>query len=254
MWQWDLTYCHPRWTGYFGGPRVDRTAHWLAMTTVTHLLPLLGLKVTAGPLELRGITDDDLVVLCDLAERGIHDQDAMPFYVPWTAAPRGELARNTAAYHWRSRAEFSVESWALHLGVWFDGVLVGSQSYETSDFLVTRTGETGSWLGREFQGRGIGTAMRQVICAFVLDHLDAQEVTSGAFLDNPASLAVSRKVGYRENGVRRLRRREGELALNQMLVLRPEDLVRGDHELVVEGLAAFRRSIGLDQPDEGDLE
>jgi hypothetical protein len=59
-------------------------------------------------------------------------------------------------------------------------------------------------------------------------------------------------VGYHENGVKRLRRREGELALNQMLVLRPEDLVRGDHELVVEGLADFRRSIGLDQTDEGD--
>ena len=84
---------------------------------------------------------------------------------------------------------------------------------------MTRTGETGSWLGREFQGRGIGTAMRQVICAFAFDHLDAEEVTSGAFLDNPASLAVSRKVGYRPNGVRRLKRRAGELALNQSLVL-----------------------------------
>lgn len=219
------------------------------MDTVADLLPLLGLRITAGPLELRGITDDDLVLLCDLAERGIHDPDSMPFYFPWTAAPRGELARNTAAYHWRSRAAFSIASWALHLGVWLDGELVGSQGYETENFLVTRTGETGSWLGREYQGRGIGTAMRQVVCAFVFDHLGAEEVTSGAFLDNPASLAVSRKVGYRDNGVRRLRRRDGELALNQQLVLRPEHLVRSEHQLVVEGLPAFRRSIGLDETD-----
>lgn len=221
------------------------------MKTVADLLPVLGLTISAGPLQLRGITDEDLVALCSLAERGIHDPDHMPFYYPWTDAPRGQLARNTAAYHWRNRATFSPDAWSLHLGVWLDGELVGTQGYETENFLVTRTGETGSWLGRDFQGRGIGTAMRQAVCAFVFDHLGAEEVTSGAFLDNPASLAVSRKVGYRENGVRRLKRRDGELALNQQLVLRPEDLVRGEHELVVDGLRAFRRSIGLRPTDEG---
>lgn len=215
------------------------------MDTISDLLPVLGLRITAGPLELRGITDDDLVLLCELAERGIHDPTTMPFYVPWTDAPPGLLGRNTAAYHWRARAGFSPAAWGLHLGVWHEGVLVGQQSFETEDFLVTRTGETGSWLGRAHHGRGIGTAMRQAICAFVFDHLDAEEVTSGAFLDNPASLAVSRKVGYRDNGVRRLKRRAGELALNQRLVLHPADLVRGPHELVIEGLPAFRRSIGL---------
>ena len=111
---------------------------------------------------------------------------------------------------------------------------------------MTRTGETGSWLGLAHQGKGIGTVMRRAICAFAFDHLDAEEVTSGAFTDNAASLAVSRKVGYRLGGQKRLRRREGELAVNQQLVLRPEDLVRGDQSIAVEGLPAFRRSIGLE--------
>ena len=87
--------------------------------------------------------------------------------------------------------------------------------------------------------------MRQAVCTFVFDHLGATEVTSGAFLDNPASLAVSRKLGYRENGRRRLERRPGELAVNQQLVLSPADLVRGA-PLEVEGLPAFRRLVGLD--------
>jgi RimJ/RimL family protein N-acetyltransferase len=216
------------------------------MPTVADLLPLLGLRITAGPLELRGITDDDLVLLAALAGQGIHDPEAMPFFFPWTDVPATELPRNFAQYHWRTRAEFSVKAWAMNLGVWRHGELVGVQGFESSNYLVTRTGETGSWLGLRFHGQGIGTAMRQIICAFLFDHLEAQQITSGAFLDNPSSLAVSRKVGYRENGVRRLQRREGELALNQMLVLRPEDLVRGDHELVVEGLEAFRSSIGLE--------
>ena len=214
--------------------------------SLTDLLPVLGLRVTAGPLELRGITDDVLADLCGLAERGIHDPDQMPFYFPWTDAPADELARNTAQYHWRCRADFSPAAWDLHLATYVDGTLAGTQGFSTSDYLVTRTGETGSWLGREHQGRGIGTAMRQAMCALLFDHLEAAEVTSGAFLDNPSSLAVSRKVGYRDNGVRRHKRREGELALNQRLVLTPDDFVRGPHDVEVEGLAAFRRSIGLD--------
>jgi RimJ/RimL family protein N-acetyltransferase len=213
---------------------------------VTDLLPVLGLRVTAGPLELRGITDDVLADLCGLAERGIHDPEQMPFYFPWTDAPADELARNTAQYHWRCRADFSPAAWDLHLATYVDGTLVGTQGFSTSDYLVTRTGETGSWLGREHQGRGIGTAMRQAMCALLFDHLGAAEITSGAFLDNPSSLAVSRKVGYRDNGVRRHKRREGELALNQRMVLTPDDFVRGPHDVEVEGLAAFRRSIGLD--------
>lgn len=225
---------------------VASTGHNQVMSTIADLLPMLGLRIIAGPLELRGITDDDLPALCDLAAAGIHDADRMPFFFPWTDAPAEELLRNTAQYHWRTRADFSPAAWALHLGVWRDGELVGTQGLETKDFLVTRTGETGSWLGRAFQGQGIGTAMRQVICAFAFEHLDAAEVTSAAFVDNPASIAVSRKVGYADNGVRRLRRRDGELAHNLGLVLTPETFIRGEHPLRVEGLSAFRRSIGLD--------
>jgi RimJ/RimL family protein N-acetyltransferase len=215
------------------------------VTDLAALFPPLGLHVHAGPVELRPLTDEVLVELCALAERGIHDPGEMPFYVPWSTAPTGELARNTAQHHWRLRAEFSPESWDLQLAVLHDGVLVGCQGLRTQDFAVTRTGETGSWLGREFQGRGIGTRMRQAICALAFDHLGFTEVTSGAFLDNPASLAVSRKVGYRPNGVRRLRRREGEVALNQQLVLTPDAFVRGEEPVRVRGVDAFRAFIGL---------
>ena len=56
------------------------------MTTITHLLPALGLRVVAGTVELRGLGDDDLAALADLAARGIHPADRMPFYHPWTDA------------------------------------------------------------------------------------------------------------------------------------------------------------------------
>ncbi|HUN30585.1 MAG TPA: GNAT family N-acetyltransferase [Trebonia sp.] len=215
------------------------------MTAIETVLPLLGLRITAGPVELRGITDDLIGPLADLATAGIHDPDAMPFSVPWSLTPPAEMPRAVARYHWGTRAEFSPAKWAANLAVFWDGELAGSQGIFTSDYLITRTGETGSWLGRGFQGRGIGTAMRQVICAFAFDHLDAEYVTSGAFTDNPASRAVSKKTGYADNGWQRVERL-GKPAMIARLILEPASLVRYEHDLVVDGLAAFRRSIGLD--------
>lgn len=215
------------------------------MISVADQFPPLGLRVTAGDLELRGLSDDDLVVLADLAARGVHDPERMPFVVPWTDRPADEFRPAFLQHHWECRANFSPQSWNLELGVWHRGELIGVQALMARNYPVTRTGETGSWLGIAHHGRGIGTRMRQALCAFAFEHLDAVEITSGAFSDNPASLAVSRKVGYRENGVRRLERRPGELAVEQMLILTPEDLVRGE-PIEASGVAEFRRLIGLD--------
>ncbi len=90
--------------------------------------------------------------------------------------------------------------------------------------------------------------MRQVICAFVFDHLDAEYITSSAFEDNPSSLAVSRKTGYTENGVDRVSRL-GSPAVMHRIVLEPASLIRYKHDLTAEGVPEFRRSIGLDSDD-----
>lgn len=214
------------------------------MTSLADLFPLLGLRVTAGPLELRGITDEDLAALALLAADGVHAPERMPFSFPWTDGTPEEVAQSVLQYHWRKRGELTPKAWSLELGVRWEGELVGIQGVSTTDFLVTRTGETGSWLGLRHHGKGIGTHMRQAICALLFDHLGFQEITSGAFLDNGPSAAVSRKVGYRPNGVVRYQRRDA-MAEMQQLVLRPEDLVRGE-PIEVEGAAAFRRQIGLD--------
>jgi RimJ/RimL family protein N-acetyltransferase len=214
------------------------------MTTIATALPLLGLRIEAGPVELRGITDDLIGPLADLAIAGVHDPDAMPFSEPWSIKPAAEMSKAFAQYHWGIRASFSPEKWTANLAVFWQGELAGVQGVGTKDYLVTRTGETGSWLGQGFQGKGIGTAMRQVMCAFLFDHLEADHITSAAFADNPASLAVSRKAGYMKNGWRRVDRL-GQPAVLQDLLLLPEKLVRFEHELTVAGLPEFRRSIGL---------
>jgi RimJ/RimL family protein N-acetyltransferase len=218
------------------------------MTTAATALPLLGLRMTAGPVELRGITDDLLSPLAELAT-DIHDRDFMPFTFPWSLTPAPDMARSVAQYHWGNRSRFSPAHWTADLAVFYEGELCGSQGFSTSGYLVTRTGETGSWLNRRFQGRGIGTAMRQVICAFLFDHADARYITSVAFTDNPASLAVSRKTGYTDNGTEQ-HNRLGKPATLRRTLLEPSGLVRYQHELTVSGVAEFRLSIGLDQPAE----
>ena len=212
------------------------------MTSPSDLWPPFGLVVRSGDLTLSTITDDDLPALVDLVRSGIHPEDTMPFAIPWTRDP--DIARSFARFHWGVRASSSPRDFRVDLAVRRSGELVGAQGFSTKDYAVTRTAETGSWLASRFQGQGIGTRMRQAVCAFAFDELGAVEVTSGAFTDNPASLAVSRKVGYRPNGRVRLKRRDGEVAINQRLVLTPETFVRGE-PIRVHGAAALREFLGL---------
>ncbi|TFB57034.1 N-acetyltransferase [Cryobacterium sp. Sr3] len=219
-------------------------------TPIEDLWPPFGLKITCGPVTLSPVRDADLPEFDALAAAGIHAPTEMPFFFPWTVGSPGEIRLRLMQYHWAQRAEMSPAAWSLETTVRFDGEIVGCQSISTRDYLVTRTGETGSWLGMKHHGRGIGTLMRQALCAFMFDHLDAAEVTSAAFVDNPASLAVSRKVGYRENGIDRLKRRDGEMVLNQKLVLTADTLNRAEPELKVEGALQLRDFLGLNGRDQ----
>jgi RimJ/RimL family protein N-acetyltransferase len=212
---------------------------------LTQAWPPFGLRVEAGQLTLRPITDEVLPELIDLALSGIHDAERMPFSTPWTDAPADKLPTNYVQYEWSTRANWSQEHWNLQFAVEHRGQIVGVQTFFNSNYLITRTGETGSWLAKKFHGQGIGTAMRQAICAFIFDHLDAEEITSAAYADNPASNAVSRKVGYQPNGAFRKTRREGEWHSSQEWLLTPKTFVRGV-PITARGVPEFRRFIGLD--------
>ncbi|MDP9823783.1 GNAT family N-acetyltransferase [Nocardioides massiliensis] len=212
---------------------------------LAEIFPPLGLHITCGDLALVGITDDLLPRLGEAAAAGIHDPEAMPFLVPWTDAPAEELPTRIATYQWSVRAAFAPESWALELAVLWRGEVIGIQAVAARDFAVCGSVSTGSWLGRAHQGQGIGTRMRQVACAFAFDHLGARQVTSSAFADNAASLRVSEKVGYRLNGTSLRERRAGECAVEQHLLLLPDDLVRPPEPLVVTGVEPVRRLLGL---------
>ena len=167
---------------------------------LVHHWPFFGLRVVTPRLELRYPDDELCLALGELAVHGIHDPTAMPFSIPWTEAPADELPRNSLQWHWRARAELSPAKWHLDLAVLVDGEVVGVQGVMADRFPQRRGVETGSWLGRAHQGKGIGTEMRRAALHLAFAGIGADFAETGAWEDNPSSLAVTRKLGYQPAG------------------------------------------------------
>jgi RimJ/RimL family protein N-acetyltransferase len=167
----------------------------------TRYWPLYGLRITTPRLELRlpdvGLLDELAAVAAD----GIHDPSWTPFSFPWTDVGSAERGRGVFQHVLRTIGEWRPENWALSLAVSYEGKAVGRQDLTATDFAVTREIDSGSWLGIAHQGQGLGTEMRAAVLHLAFEGLGARCATSGAMTDNPRSLGVSRKLGYRPDGL-----------------------------------------------------
>jgi RimJ/RimL family protein N-acetyltransferase len=201
-------------------------------------LPLLRLRpqIAIGSIELRLPDADDLAALAALAEDGVHDPAVQPFGVPWTDEEPEVRALSTMQYHWGSWASWTPRRWELNLVTALDGTVVGMQALSATEFAVLREVSTGSWIGLEHQGLGIGTAMRAAILALAFDGLGAEQATSSAFTDNPASLAVSRKLGYADDGIARQVSRGRPAQMQRLRLDRRSWLEHRHCEVIIEGL------------------
>ena len=90
-----------------------------------------------------------------------------------------------------------------------EGALVGYQGLEGDDFAILRTVDSSSFLAAEVRGRGLGKQMRAAVLTLAFGPLFAEYAISSAWSDNHASLAVSRALGYVDNGVTTHRRGAG---------------------------------------------
>jgi RimJ/RimL family protein N-acetyltransferase len=184
--------------------------------------PLLGLRLTTPRLELRLAEPEELSALADLAAEGIHDPEVMPFVVEWTDQEPAARARSVVQHYWKRLGLSTPEDWGLVLTVFLGGTPVGIQQIGAQRFAVLRQVSTGSWLGRRYQGQGIGTEMRAAVLHLAFAGLGAREATSAAFTHNAASRNVSRKLGYRPDGIERYVVR-GEPATSERLRLSRAD-------------------------------
>lgn len=179
---------------------------------MTHpIWPLFDLRVVTPRLELRYIDDALAAELASVAGQGIHDAAFMPFMMPWTDVDSPQLERNTMQWYWKCRAETSASRFHLALAVIVEGEAVGTTTLDATDFPVSRRLETGSWLGRGSQGRGLGTEMRVATLQLGFEGLGAHVATTAAFHDNGPSLGVTRHLGYIQTGVS-VKPRRGEPA------------------------------------------
>jgi RimJ/RimL family protein N-acetyltransferase len=161
--------------------------------------PLTRLRLRTPRLELRLGTAAELRELGRVAMAGIHDPDVMPFEVPWTDDVTEDSVLD---FHRRQLAAFTPDDWSLELVVFHRGQPIGTQTLRAQRFAERRIVATGSWLGRDWQGRGLGTEMRAAVLRLAFTGLGAEVARSGALAGNPQSLGVSRKLGYEVVGSR----------------------------------------------------
>ncbi len=208
--------------------------------------PLYGLRVKSPRVELRYVDEELGAKLADLAMNGIHDSGYMPFAVPWTDAEPDALWQNTMKYYWQCRAETELRHWDLAFGVIAEGAIIGCTTLSADDFPIMRQFETGSWLGRAYQGRGLGRELREAALHLGFVGLGATLATTSAFGDNAPSLGVTRSLGYSANGVSRKIRR-GEPASSLLFKLTSEDWavrLRRD-DITIEGIGSCLPFLGL---------
>ena len=212
--------------------------------TLEEIWPPYGLVVEAGDLRMTALREADVPEVLHVVAGGIHDPSWTPFLFPWTDAPAEEMPANYLRFYASTLTRTVDGGVSLELVVRRNGRVIGMQGMNGPDVAGTRRLETGSWLGLPFQGQGLGTRMRRMMCALAFDGLGLDAVTSSAWEDNTASRRVSEKVGYRETG-RGQGERRGVPTGEVYCELRPEELVRGDEPVRIMGAAELRRFLGL---------
>jgi RimJ/RimL family protein N-acetyltransferase len=173
---------------------------------------MFDLRLTTPDLQLRHLTEADLASLAAILP---DDAEQDPSSTSYPGLDR-RLNREVALHqdYWRARGSWRPDSWALSFGVFRAGELVGYQGLEGDDFPRLRTVDSSSFLATALRGQGLGKQMRAAVLTLAFGALGARFAVTSAWTDNHASLAVSRALGYVDNGVSAHRRDEtaGEMA------------------------------------------
>jgi RimJ/RimL family protein N-acetyltransferase len=206
--------------------------------------PLFGLRLRCRDVRLRLVGERDLPHMAAIRP---DDFDHHPRAEMFAELDRHQnLRRLTYQEFWRSLGTWSPSSWCLDLAVEYDGAVVGVQSLEADEFPVLHTVDSGSWLVPAVRGKGIGIAMRTAVLGLAFDHLGAVAAITSADSDNGASLGVSRRIGYRHNGVTLNDSGHGVIELTHLRLTAEEWRASGlGKEVTVTGLEPCRPWFGL---------
>ena len=195
------------------------------------------LRLRTPRLELRLGSRDELVEVHELARRGIHPPDEMPFETPWTDRwAEDDFVERSVEFHEAALRDWRPDHWSFNPLVFFGGRPIGSQGMRAEDFSLRREVDTGSWLGQAFQRQGLGTEMRAAMLELAFRELGAVAATSGSVFGNESSKRVSEKLGYTVVGTSTIAPR-GEPVQKYDLRIRREDW-RCTFDVRLEGVEA----------------
>jgi RimJ/RimL family protein N-acetyltransferase len=209
--------------------------------------PLLDVRVSTPTLELCGARDELLDELAEVVRAGKTHGDPPPYDDPmsfYEPDPDLRVARWLRAI-WRSRGTVEREAWRLYFVVVVDGRPVGEQTLIGVDFATFGTVTTFSWLSVDERGRGLGREMRAAVLHLAFEGLGAKEAASDAFVDNHASNAISRDLGYAPNGSDWATRMGEPALLNRWRLTREVWEQRRRSDIRLHGVDACRAMLPL---------
>ena len=204
--------------------------------------PLFDLRLRCRDVRLRAVREDDLAHLAAVLPPDVGHDPRLELF-PRLSDDENERRLFYQGY-WRALGTWSPSNWVLHMAVEFEGALVGVQTLEGEDFPRLRTVDSASWLVPDVRGRGVGVAMRIAVLGLAFDRLGAVAAISSATVGNAASLGVSRRIGYRDNGVGLVVETGGVAQLQHLRL--PADAWRHGGEGTIEGFEPCRPWFGLD--------
>lgn len=214
--------------------------------------PLYDIVVRTPRLEARLPNEEEYLSLLEHVDESIYARAGIyPFIADWVHQPKSEAMR----FYWRLNADWSPEKWEFNFGIFVDGELVGLQGLRGENFGAVRAVSSGSWLRATSQGQGLGKEMRLAVLWFAFEGLGALEAKSEAHVDNAASNAVSRSLGY-EFTHRSNASFAGELAEQWNMILRRD--VWESHpahqrdDITIEGLTPVLDWFGVEAPGSSD--
>ncbi|WP_433383242.1 GNAT family N-acetyltransferase [Actinoplanes sp. CA-142083] len=164
--------------------------------------PLFDLRIRHRDVLLRAVREADLPYLCSVLPPDVGHDPRLALFD--SQSPLENERRLLRMGYWKALGTWDPLSWELHLAVVFEDVLIGVQTLEGENFPALRTVDSASWLVPSARGRGLGVRMRTAALGFAFETLGATAAISSATLANAASLGVSRRIGYADNGISRI--------------------------------------------------
>jgi RimJ/RimL family protein N-acetyltransferase len=180
--------------------------------------PLFDLRLRTPDLELRAMTEADLVPVADLLPDDLEqDPSATTYDIDDRRVGRGIVLHQG---YWKSYGTWRPEAWRLTFVARADGEIVGTQELEGNDFPTLGVVDSSSFLVEAARGRGWGKQMRTAVLALAFGPLAARAAITSAWHDNHASLGVSRSLGYQPNGESFLQRGDQVDVLTHLMLSR----------------------------------